>query len=87
MSELLGKPVQFATDTVGPDASAKVQTLKDGEVILLENVRFNPGEKEGGEPSYAATLASWADVYCNDGLRNLPSLGGLHGRGSECDGE
>lgn len=65
LGELLGKPVHFAADTVGPDAQAKVAALKSGEVLVLENVRFNPGEKDG-EASYSSTLASFADIYCND---------------------
>ncbi|MFO0924165.1 MAG: phosphoglycerate kinase [Pirellulales bacterium] len=76
LAELLGKPVAFATDTVGTDAEAKVRALKDGEVVVLENVRFNPGEKEGGEPSYAQTLASWGDVYCNDAFGTCHRLEG-----------
>lgn len=65
LGELLGKAVHFAEDTVGPDAEAKVKALKDGEVLVLENVRFNPGEKDG-EANYSNKLASWADIYCND---------------------
>lgn len=65
LSELLGKPVAFAEDTVGPDAEAKIKKLQDGEVVVLENVRFNPGEKKG-EPEYASKLAGWGDIYCND---------------------
>ena len=65
LAELLHKPVAFAADTVGPDAAAKVAALKDGEVLLLENVRFNKGEKKG-EPEYAGKLASFGDVYVND---------------------
>lgn len=65
LGELLGKAVHFAEDTVGPDAEAKVKALKDGEVLVLENVRFNPGEKDG-EATYSNKLASWADIYCND---------------------
>jgi len=65
LSELLGKPVAFAADTVGDDAANKIKALKDGELVVLENVRFNAGEK-AGDPQYAGTLAGWADVYCND---------------------
>jgi phosphoglycerate kinase len=65
LDQLLPQDVLFASDTVGPDAESKVKSLKDGQVLVLENVRFNPGEKDG-EASYAATLAGWADVYCND---------------------
>ncbi len=65
LGELLGKDVQFATDTVGEDAKAKVAALPSGGVLILENVRFNKAEKKG-EPDYAQTLASFGDVYCND---------------------
>lgn len=65
LSELLGTPVAFATDTVGPDAQAQVGSLKAGEVVVLENVRFNPGEKEG-DAGFASQLAGMADIYCND---------------------
>jgi phosphoglycerate kinase len=65
LSSLLGKPVTFATDTVGADASAKAAALKDGEVLLLENLRFNKGEKKG-DVEFAGKLAGFADIYCND---------------------
>lgn len=65
LSELLGKPVAFAADTVGPDAQAKVAQLQPGGIVVLENVRFNPGEKDG-EPFFASQLAGMADIYCND---------------------
>ena len=65
LGELLGKPVHFASDTVGADAQSKVAALKTGEVLVLENVRFNPGEKDG-EATYSEKLASFADIYCND---------------------
>ncbi len=65
LSELLGAKVVFATDTVGDDAAKKISALKDGEVVVLENVRFNPGEKSG-DAAFAGKLAGWADVYCND---------------------
>jgi len=65
LGELLGKKVRFASDTVGPDAQTQVAALQPGEVLVLENVRFNPGEKDG-ETNYANTLASFADIYCND---------------------
>lgn len=65
LSELLGKPVAFAADTVGAEAASKIKSLKDGEVVVLENVRFNAGEKSG-DVEYAGTLAGWADIYCND---------------------
>jgi phosphoglycerate kinase len=65
LGELLGKSVQFASDTVGPDAESKVKGLKTGEVLVLENVRFNAGEQTG-DAEFAGKLAGWADIYCND---------------------
>lgn len=69
LAELLGKDVQFATDTVGEDAVAKVAGLKDGDVVLLENVRFEAGEKDGNDAqrqAFAEKLAAFGDIYCND---------------------
>eukprot|EP00475_Leptophrys_vorax_P039961 TRINITY_DN73316_c2_g1_i1.p1 TRINITY_DN73316_c2_g1~~TRINITY_DN73316_c2_g1_i1.p1 ORF type:complete len:389 (-),score=54.22 TRINITY_DN73316_c2_g1_i1:8-1174(-) len=65
LHELLGCPVHFASDTVGDDAKAKSAALKNGEVLLLENVRFNKGEKKG-DADYASVLAAMGDIYCND---------------------
>ena len=65
LSDLLETPVAFATDTAGFDAESKIKALRNGDVLVLENVRFNPGEKDG-EPIYSNKLASWADIYCND---------------------
>ena len=65
LGELLGKPVAMASDTVDDDARAKVSALNDGDVLVLENLRFNAGEKKGC-PEFAAKLASMADAYCND---------------------
>lgn len=65
LGELLGKDVAFATDTVGEDAAAKAAALKDGDVLVLENLRFNKGEKKG-DAEFAGKLAAMADVYCND---------------------
>ncbi len=65
LSELLGKPVAFAADTVGNDAQTKIQSMKDGDVLVLENLRFNAGEKDGCS-EFAGKLASWSDIYCND---------------------
>ena len=65
LKELLGCPVHFATDTVGDDAKEKSAALSNGEVLLLENVRFNKGEKKG-DAEYAAVLAAMGDIYCND---------------------
>jgi phosphoglycerate kinase len=65
LGELLGKPVAFASDTVGDDATAKAATLGVGDVLVLENLRFNDGEK-AGDTEFAGKLAALADVYCND---------------------
>ncbi|MFN9880181.1 MAG: phosphoglycerate kinase, partial [Planctomycetota bacterium] len=65
LAEFLGRPVQFASDTVGPDAQAKSAALKPGDALVLENLRFQPGEKKG-DPAFAQALANMADVYCND---------------------
>jgi phosphoglycerate kinase len=65
LGELLGIKVEFAEDTAGPDAQAKAAMLKPGHVLLLENVRFHPGEKQG-DPEFSKTLAEMGEVYCND---------------------
>ena len=65
LSELLGKPVQFVDETVGEKAEAAAAALKDGEVLVLENVRFQ-AEEEANDPVFSARLARLADVYVND---------------------
>ncbi len=65
LSELLGKPVVMADDVVGPDAQAKAAALKDGEVMLLENVRFEQGETNNA-PELSKQFAALADVFVND---------------------
>ncbi|QDV47840.1 Phosphoglycerate kinase [Stieleria neptunia] len=65
LGELLGKTVAFSSDTVGADASAKAAALTDGDVLVLENLRFNEGEKKG-DAEFAGKLAAMADAYCND---------------------
>ena len=65
LGELINRPVAIAGDTVGDDAVAKVSAMKDGDVVLLENLRFNAGEKKG-DAEFAGKLATMADVYCND---------------------
>ncbi len=71
LSELLGKPVAFARDTVGTSAREAVAALEDGGVVVLENLRFNPGEtaKDAGErEAFAAQLAEFADAMVSDGF-------------------
>lgn len=65
LSELLDNKVTFATDVIGPDAKEKVAALKDGECVLLENLRFHAGE-EGRDENFCKALAEYADVYVND---------------------
>lgn len=65
LSELLGKPVVFATDTVGDDARAKAASLRDGDVLVLENLRFDKREKKN-DPALCEELAALGDVYVND---------------------
>ena len=65
LGELLGKPVQFAADCVGPEAASKARALKDGEVLILENLRFHP-EEEKNDSGFAQQLASLADLYVDD---------------------
>ena len=65
LSELLGKPVVFATDTVGKDAQAKAAALRDGDVLLLEHLRFDKREKKN-DLAFCEQLAALADVYVND---------------------
>jgi phosphoglycerate kinase len=66
LGELLGKPVVLASDTGGADAHAKAKTLPAGGVLVLENVRFNKGEKKGDDKAYVDGLATLADAYVND---------------------
>ncbi len=65
LSNLLGQPVAFAEDCIGPETLQKVQSLKPGEVILLENLRFHP-EEEKGDIAFSKELATLAEVYVND---------------------
>ncbi|MCY1138799.1 phosphoglycerate kinase [Actinoplanes sp. Pm04-4] len=69
LGELLGSPVVFATDTVGSDATAKAGALEDGQVLLLENLRFNEGETskdDAARSAFAGELAALADFYVDD---------------------
>ncbi len=65
LGELLGRDVPFASDCVGPDVQAAVSRLSDGDVLLLENLRFH-AEEEANDPGFARQLAALADVYVND---------------------
>ncbi|OEJ69184.1 phosphoglycerate kinase [Magnetovibrio blakemorei] len=65
MAQALGCPVAFATDTIGDSAKAVIAAMKDGDVAMLENVRFH-GEEEKNDPAFADTLAALGDVYVND---------------------
>jgi len=65
LAKLLGEPVAFADDCVGPAAKAAIDALKPGRVLLLENVRFHAGE-EKNDPEFARALAADGDLYVND---------------------
>ncbi|WP_394760768.1 phosphoglycerate kinase [Phenylobacterium sp.] len=65
LSVLLGRPVAFAGDCVGPGAKAVIDGLESGGAALLENVRFHPGE-EANDPAFARELAANGDLYVND---------------------
>ncbi|NLC58352.1 MAG: phosphoglycerate kinase [Armatimonadetes bacterium] len=65
LQELLGKPVQKANDSIGPAVQEQAQKLNDGDVLLLENVRFYK-EEEKNDPEFAKQLASLAELYVND---------------------
>lgn len=65
LGKMIGRPVSFVDETVGEKAEAAVAALKDGEILVLENVRFQ-SEEEANDPVFAARLARLADVYVND---------------------
>ena len=65
LGELLGKPVSIAADVVGEDARAKAAALKPGEILLLENTRFEKGETKN-DPELAKAMASMAEIYVSD---------------------
>ena len=65
LAELIGKPVAFTRDCIGPEAENAVKALKSGDILLLENLRFHAEEEKNG-PDFARALASLADVYVND---------------------
>jgi len=65
LSELLGQPVSFAEDCIGPEASNLVGKMNDGDCLLLENLRFHKQETDN-DPEFAEKLASMGDIYVND---------------------
>lgn len=65
LSEILSSPVEMAMDCIGPQVEEAVGRLKEGEVLLLENLRFHP-EEEKNDPGFAQALARLADIYIND---------------------
>lgn len=65
LADLLGRPVSFAEDCIGPEASNLVDRLHPGDCLLLENLRFHP-EEEKNDPDFAEKLASLADIFVND---------------------
>jgi phosphoglycerate kinase len=65
LAELIGRSVKKTDDTVGPRAQAACAELAPGEIVVLENVRFNKGEKKG-DPAFAKQMAALADAYVND---------------------
>lgn len=65
LAELLGKPVSFASDIAGEDATAKAAALQDGEVLIVENLRFDKREKKN-VPEFCEELAKLGEVYVND---------------------
>jgi phosphoglycerate kinase len=90
LAKLIGKPVAFATDCIGPTAEKAAKALKPGDVLVLENTRFQPGETKN-DPEMAKQLAALADIYVNDAFGSahrahastegvahfLPSVAGL----------
>ena len=80
LSEFLGQEVEMASDICGPDAKAKVEKLEPGQVLLVENVRFDAREQKD-DPEFTAELASLGDIFVNDAFgtahRNHSSTAGL----------
>ena len=90
LSEILRQPVAFAGDCIGPEVEAQVGRLKNGDILVLENLRFHP-EEENNDPAFAQALARLGDIYVDDAFgtvhrahasivgvtRYLPSVAGL----------
>ena len=79
LSELIGKEVQLAADVIGEDAKARAAALKDGEILMLENVRFHKEETKN-DPDFAKELASMADIYVNDAFGTAHQGSCIHSR-------
>jgi phosphoglycerate kinase len=73
LSKLLDKPVAFSSDVGGSDTQGKASQLNDGDVLLMENLRFDPREKQG-DTEFAGQLAAFGDVYCNDAFGTCQNL-------------
>lgn len=101
LSELLGQEVIFASDIIGEDAQAKAAALKPGQIMLLENLRFDIREEKNGA-DFAKALANMADIFVSDAFGTvhrahastagvaayLPAYSGLAGRqGAEHHGQ
>ena len=65
LAELIGRPVKHVDDCVGPAVEAAVKAMRDGDIVMLENVRFHPGETKN-DPAFAGELAALGDLYVND---------------------
>ncbi len=65
LGELMGRPVRHVNDCVGPAVEAAVRELLDGDILMLENIRFHPGETKN-DPAFAKQLAAFGDIYVND---------------------
>ncbi len=70
LSRLLNREVKFASDSVGEVAKGSAQNLKNGEILLLENLRFHPGEEEN-DPEFSRDLASIVEIYVNDAFGTM----------------
>ena len=65
LAELIGRPVKHMSDCVGPAVEAAVKAMRDGDIVMLENVRFHPGETKN-DPAFSRQLAALGDLYVND---------------------
>ncbi len=65
LSELMGRPVRHLDDCIGPAVECAVKAMRDGDIVMLENVRFHPGETKN-DPGFARQLAALGDLYVND---------------------